>query len=87
MALSWLPVDAILVFLFATLYAGFYALLGKRGYRRLLLGWLASLGGSILGYYGGQALNIHVLWVGTFPWPEVTLGAALLLVVASRVRI
>lgn len=85
--MSWLPLDAILVVLFATFYAGFYALLEGRGYRRLLLGWLASLAGSIMGYYLGQLLNLHVLWLGTFPWPEVTLGAVLLLVVASRLRI
>ena len=82
----WLPIDAILVFLFATLYAGFYALLGARGYRRLALGWLASLAGAILGYYLGQALNLHVLWLGSLPWPEVTLMSTILLVVASRLR-
>lgn len=83
---TWLPIDAILVVLFATLYTGFYALLGARGYRRLLIGWLASLAGAILGYYLGQALAIRVLWLGTLPWPEVTLGSVILLVVASRLR-
>lgn len=84
---AWLPIDAILVVLFATLYAGFYVLLGARGYRKLLLGWLASLAGAILGYYLGQALNIRVLWLGTLPWPEVTMLSAIFLVVASRLRI
>ncbi len=87
MSWTWVPVDAIMVVLFATLYAGFFALLGGRGYRRLLLGWLASLGGCILGYALGRVLNLHVLWVGTFPWPEATLGAAILLLIAARLRI
>lgn len=84
---SWVPVDALLVVLFATLYAGFYALFGARGYRRILVGWLVSLAGAILGYFLGQAIGFHVLWLGTLPWPEVTLCSALLLVVASRLRI
>jgi hypothetical protein len=85
--MSWQPLDAALIVLFATLYAGIYALLGARGYRRLLLGWLASLAGAILGYFIGHAFNLHLLWLGTLPWIEVTLGAAILLVVASRLRI
>ena len=84
---SWLPVDAILVLLFATLYAGIYAFFGKRGYRRLLVGWLAGLAGAILGYFLGRALGLEFLWLGTLPWPEVTVGAGLLLAVASRLRI
>lgn len=85
--MSWQPLDAILIVLFATLYAGLYALLGARGYRRLLVGWLASLAGAIIGYFLGHILGFHVLWLATFPWPEVTLGAAIMLVVASRLRI
>ncbi len=85
--MSWQPLDAILIVLFATLYAGIYALLGARGYRRLLVGWLASLAGAILGYFAGQAFALHFLWLGTLPWLEVTVGAALLLLVASRLRI
>lgn len=84
---SWFPVDAILVLLFATLYAGIYALFGERGYRRLLVGWLTCLAGAILGYFLGRALGLEFLWLGTFPWPEVTVGAGLLLAVASRLRI
>lgn len=85
--MSWQPLDALLVVLFATLYAGFYALLGARGYRRLLIGWLASLAGAVIGYFVGQLLAFHVLWLGSLPWPEVTLGAVIFLVVASRLRI
>ncbi len=84
--MSWQPLDAILLVLFATLYAGLFMLLTGRGYRRLLVGWLASMAGAILGYFLGQLLNFHVLWLGTLPWPEVTMGSALLLVVASRLR-
>ncbi len=85
--MSWQPLDALLLALFATLYAGFYALLGARGYRRLLVGWLASLAGAVIGYFFGQLLDLHILWLGSLPWPEVTLGAIILLVVASRLRI
>lgn len=85
--MSWQPLDAILILLFATLYAGLYALLGARGHRRLIVGWLASLAGSILGYVLGRVLGFDILWLGDFPWPEVTLGAAIMLVVAWRIRI
>ncbi len=85
--MSWQPLDALLIALFATLYAGLYALLGGRGYRRLLVGWLASLAGALIGYFVGQLLNFQVLWIGSVPWPEMTLGSAILLVVASRLRI
>jgi hypothetical protein len=57
--MSWQPLDALLIVLFATLYAGFYALLGARGYRRLLFGWLASLAGAVIGYFVGQLLAFH----------------------------
>jgi uncharacterized membrane protein YeaQ/YmgE (transglycosylase-associated protein family) len=86
-AMSWIPLDAILVVVLATLYAGFYALLTGRGYRRLLVAWLASLAGAIVGYFLGQALQLHVLWFGTLPFLEVTLGSVLLLVLALRFRI
>lgn len=88
--MSWQPLDAILILLFASLYAGMYALVGLIGswsYRRLFVGWLASLAGCILGYGLGHLANLHFLWLGSFPWPEATLGAILLLVVASRLRV
>jgi hypothetical protein len=85
--MSWQPLDALLVVLFATLYAGLFALVTGRGYRRLLVSWLASLAGAILGYFVGHLLSFHVLWLGSLPWPEVTLFSAVLLVVASRLRI
>jgi len=85
--MSWQPLDAVLVALFATLYTGLFALVGGRGYRRLLVGWLASLAGAILGYFVGQLLGFHVLWLGSLPWPEVTVFSAVMLVVASRLRI
>jgi len=85
--MSWQPLDAIVLVLFATLYTGLYALLGGRGYRRLLVGWLASLAGAVIGYYVGHLLNLQILWLGSVPWLEMTLGSAILLVVASRLRI
>jgi len=85
--MSGLPLDALILVLFATLYAGLYALLGARGYRRLLVGWLASLAGAVIGYFVGHLLNFQVLWLGSVPWLEMTLGSAILLVVASRLRI
>ena len=85
--MPWFPLDAILIVLFATLYTGFYALLGARGYHKLLVGWLAGLAGAILGYFLGHAIGLHFLWLGSLPWPEVTLGSLLLIVVASRLRI
>ena len=85
--MSWQPLDAILIILFATLYAGFYALFGARGYRKLLVGWLAALAGAILGYFLGHLIGLHFLWLGSFPWPEVTVVSVLLIVVAARLRI
>ncbi len=85
--MSWQPLDAIVLVLFATLYTGLYALLGARGYRRLLLGWLASLAGAVIGYFVGHLLNFQVLWLGSVPWLEMTLGSAIFLVVASRLRV
>ena len=85
--MSWQPLDALIVVLFATLYTGLYALLGARGYRRLLVGWLAGLAGAVIGYFLGQLLDFQVLWLGSVPWPEMTVCSALLLVVASRLRI
>ena len=85
--MSWQPLDAILLVLFATLYTGIYALLGGRGYRRLLVGWLASLAGAVIGYFVGRLLGLDFLWLGSVPWLEMTLGSAILLVVASRLRI
>lgn len=84
--MSWQPLDAILIILLATFFAGLYALLGtlwgQGGYRRLLIGWLASLAGCIVGYFVGQIANLHLLWLGT-----ASVGAIVLLVVASRLRI
>jgi hypothetical protein len=85
--MSWQPLDAIVLFLFATLYTGLYALLGGHGYRRLLVGWLASLSGAVIGYFVGHVVNLQILWLGSVPWLEMTLGSAILLVVASRLRI
>lgn len=84
--MSW--VDALPLFVLATLCAGFYALLGAHGYRRLLIGWLASLAGAILGYALGHAIGLsRPLWLGSLPWLEAVLGAILLQVVASRLRV
>ncbi len=85
--MAWVPLDAILVVLFATFFAGLYALLAARGYRRLLLGWLASLAGAILGYFLGQLLQFHVLWLGSFPLPEVAICSLALLFLALRFRV
>ena len=85
--MSWQPLDAVVLVLFATLYAGLFALLRGRGYRRLLIGWLASLAGAVIGYAVGRLLGFEVLWLGSVPWLEMTLGSLLLLVVASRLRI
>jgi len=84
--MSWQPLDAILIILLASFYAGIYALLGalwgQGGYRRLLVGWLVSLAGCIIGYFVGQIAGLHLLWLVT-----ASLGAMILLVVASRLRI
>lgn len=85
--MSWQPLDAIVLVLFATLYAGLYALLRGRGYRLLLVSWLASLAGAVIGYFIGHLVGLQVLWLGSVPWLEMTLGSLLLLVVASRLRI
>src|SRR5512136_1810510 len=62
--MSWQPLDALVLVLFATLYAGIYALLRGRGYSRLLVGWLASLAGALIGYFVGHLLNLQILWLG-----------------------
>ncbi len=84
--MSW--IDALPLLLLATLWAGLYALLGARGYRQLLIGWLASLAGAILGYALGHAIGLsRPLWLGSLPWLEVSLGAVLLQMVALRLRV
>ncbi len=84
--MSW--VDALPLLVLATFCAGFYALFGARGYRRLLIGWLASLAGAILGYALGHAIGLsRPLWLGSLPWLEAILGAILLQVVALRLRV
>jgi|GEM_PF-1351404 hypothetical protein len=82
-----IPVDLFLLLAFATLYAGLYAVLTGRGYRGLAVGWLASVIGTALGYGLGHLLGLRFLWLGSFPVPEATLLAWLLLLIVYRLRI
>jgi hypothetical protein len=75
----------VIVFLgFATSYALLFHLWRGRRVAHLLLFWLVSLLGFGLGYLLASLWSIHPVVLGGIPVVEASLGALLLLLVASR---
>ena len=82
-----LPPPILLALVLASVYAFFFHLVFGRRLRGIPIYWLAS----IVGFFGGYliaALSGQTLWrLGTVPIVPGTVGSALLLFLASRVRV
>jgi hypothetical protein len=75
----------VIVFLgFGTAYALLFHLWRGRRLAHLLLFWLVSLLGFGLGYLAASLWAIHPIVLGGIPVVEASLGALVLLLVASR---
>ena len=77
----------LLLFLIATASAALAHLLWGRRWLQLPLFWLAAFAGCMIAYALGLRLPIHLLTPGGVPVLEAVLGAWILLIVASRLRV
>lgn len=77
----------LLLLLVATASAALAHLLWGRRWLQIPLFWLAACAGCLLVYAAGFRLPLDLPSPGGVPVLEVTLGAWILLIVASRVRL
>jgi hypothetical protein len=78
---------ALLLFLIATASAALAHLFWGRRWLQLPIFWLAAFAGSLVVYALGLRLPLNVPAPGGVPVLEVVLGAWILLIVASRLRV
>lgn len=77
----------LLLFLIATASAALAHLLWGRRWLQLPLFWIAAFAGSLIIYALGLRLPLELPTPAGIPVLEVILGAWLLLIVASRLRV
>ncbi|GAB4203178.1 MAG: hypothetical protein OHK0022_27060 [Roseiflexaceae bacterium] len=77
----------LLLFLIATASAALAHLMWGRRWLQLLVFWLAAAAGVLVVYATGLRLPVRLPEPGGVAVLEVTLGAWLLLIVASRLRL
>lgn len=78
---------ALLLFLIATTSAALAHLIWGRRWLQLPLFWLAAFAGSLIVYAIGLRLPLQLPVPGGVPVLEVVLGAWILLIIASRLRV
>ncbi len=79
--------SALLLFLIATASAALVHLLWGRRWIQLPIFWVAAFAGSLLVYAVGLRLPLHLPTPGGVPVLEAVLGAWILLIIASRLRV
>jgi hypothetical protein len=77
----------LLLFLIATASAALAHLLWGSRWLQLPIFWLAAFAGSLIAYAIGARLPLQLVTPGGVPVLEVVLGAWILLIVASRLRV
>jgi hypothetical protein len=78
---------ALLLFLIATTSAALAHLIWGRRWLQLPLFWLAAFAGCLIVYALGLRLPLQLPVPGGVPVLEVVLGAWILLIIASRLRV
>ena len=78
---------ALLLFLIATASAALAHLIWGRRWLQLPLFWLAAFAGCLIVYALGLRLPLQLPTPGGVPVLEVVLGAWILLIIASRLRV
>ena len=78
---------ALLIFLIATASAAFAHLLWGRRWVQLPVFWMAAFAGSLIVYALGLHLPLRLPMPAGVPVLEVVLGAWIMLIVASRLRV
>ena len=82
-----MPPAPLLLFLIATASAALAHLLWGRRWAQLPVFWLAAFAGCLMVYALGLHLPLELPTPGGVPVLEVVLGAWILLIVASRLRV
>lgn len=77
----------LLLLLLATVNAALAHLLWGRSWRQLLVFWVAALAGCLISYALGLRLPLRTNTPAGVPVIEAVLGAWILLIVASRLRV
>jgi hypothetical protein len=77
----------LLLFLIATASAALAHLFWGRRWRQLPIFWLAAFAGSLIAYAIGARLPLRLITPGGVPVLEVVIGAWILLIIASRLRV
>jgi hypothetical protein len=78
---------ALLLFLIATASAALAHLLWGRRWLQLPIFWIAAFAGALIVYASGLRTPLQLPTPGGVPVLEVVLGAWILLIVASRLRV
>jgi hypothetical protein len=78
---------ALLLFLIATASAALAHLLWGRRWLQLPIFWIAAFAGALIVYASGLHAPLQLPTPGGVPVLEVVLGAWILLIVASRLRV
>ncbi len=78
---------ALLLILIATASAALAHLLWGQRWLQIAVFWIAAFAGTLLVYASGLRLPLQLLAPAGVPVLEVTMGAWVLLVVASRLRL
>jgi hypothetical protein len=78
---------SLLLFLIATVSAALAQLLWGRRWLQLPLFWLAAFAGCLVIYALGLRLPLRLPLPGGVPVLEVVLGAWIMLIIASRLRV
>jgi len=78
---------SLLLFLIATVSAALAHLLWGRRWLQLPLFWLAAFAGCLVIYALGLRLPLRLPLLGGVPVLEVVLGAWIMLIIASRLRV
>lgn len=82
-----MPPALLLTLLIVTASAALAHLLWGRHWVQLPIFWLAAAGGAILAFVLGARLPLRFIEPAGVPVLETTLGAWLMLVIASRLRV
>lgn len=77
----------LLLLLISTASAALAHLLWGRRWIQLPIFWIAALAGGLIAYALGLRLPLRLVTPGGLPVLEVVLGAWILLIVASRLRV
>lgn len=77
----------LLLILIASASAGLAQVLWGQRWRQLLIFWLAAFAGCLISYTLGLRLPIHLPSPASIPILEVILGAWLMIIIASRLRL